>query len=78
MSGFRNIEDYQRSVLRAHYWGGAIEMLLLSDYFQRPFVVYQLISSKQAKKIAVFNEKLHKPVFLLYSNNNHYDALIKK
>lgn len=78
-SGFGSINEYQRLVLQKHYWGGAIEMLLLSDYFQRPFAVYQYISSKEAKKIAVFNEYgPTKPVFLLYSNNNHYDCLIKK
>lgn len=78
LSGFKSIKHYQDSVLKMHYWGGAIEMFLLSDYLQRPFVVYQAINIKHAKKIAVFNEHLIKPVFLLYSNNNHYDCLIKK
>jgi hypothetical protein len=60
--------------LSRQYWGGSIEMMILSDYFRRPIAVYAL----NGKRVAMFREDLlTEPVFLLYTGN-HYDALLKK
>lgn len=72
--------QYSKKLLFKHFWGGALEMMVLAHYFQRPIVVYQEQKiTKVANKITIFREDLQdkEPIYLLYINNNHYACLKK-
>ena len=64
-------------------WGGLLEMKLLSDHFQRSILVYMFVEQKRDKQVDCITEVnpsglqecTIKPLYLLYQNGLHYDAL---
>lgn len=81
-------EQYSHQIL-FHKWGGALEMKLLSDFFNRSIVVYSRSGSRsgsrgsQADRILVVHPSEREecpskgPILLLYSGNSHYDAILE-
>ena len=85
------LPHYCRRIVQPTFWGGEPEMLVLSKMLQVPIYVY--LSTQEAGRggtgyvaIMKYGEKYarpgkdgkrRRPVRLLFSGSNHYDALIK-
>lgn len=75
-----DVEAYAQAI-GEHLWGGLVELKLLADYFQRPFVVYTEQTARMAQKIMVVEPSdknmMVEPVYLLF-RGQHYDALVPR
>lgn len=67
--------------MKAHHWGGAVEMKLLADVLGRPIVVYGDQKGTVAQRLTIVEPMpgtctIQRPVCLLYTHGMHYDALL--
>ncbi|KAK9819967.1 hypothetical protein WJX72_004558 [[Myrmecia] bisecta] len=84
------LPGYCRRLKSAGFWGGNVELLVLSKMLKVPIIVYQT-AAEQGRHDAGFvpivkygeewaksskQRKARRPVRLLYTNGNHYDLLL--
>ena len=70
-------EKYVSLITDKNFWGGTVEMFLLSEHLKRSFTVYKDLRNGKAQKIlslTVDNDE-NKTILLLFNGTNHYDAL---
>lgn len=69
-------EKYTAAISQGNFWGGTVEMFLLSEHLKRSFVVYKDQKNGTGKKILYLVTDTKEPEILLFFNGiNHYDAL---
>lgn len=74
----KQVQEYAQTLSRGHLWGGAIEMRVFCHIYRVDLGVYQA-SSSGLKRISDFaaEQKPRGTVLIIYSNGNHYDALVQ-
>ena len=60
--------------LQTHLWGGAFELTLLADYFQRPVLVFTPHGTLLTDILPRGDCSIEGPIRILYTRN-HYDAI---
>jgi len=74
------LPKYCQRMSKTDFWGGNVELLVLSKMLKVPLVVYleDATGGHGYRPIAKFGEdfKTRRPVRLLYINGNHYDLLL--
>lgn len=70
-------EKYIWEISKGNFWGGTVEMYILSEHLQRSFIVFKDLKNGKGKKIlSILFGNATKPAILLFFNGvNHYDAL---
>lgn len=89
--GYGDLRQYCSELARPQFWGGEVEMMVISKMLKIPIVVYTADESKQQhdqgfKVTAKFGQKYEAspkkgkkgrlPVNLLYTGGNHFDLLV--
>lgn len=88
--GYGDHDEYCRQLAKPSFWGGEVEMMVISKMLKIPIFVYTSDLETKGRGsgfsvIAKFGEKFVKkqgskpgrrPVRLLYTGGNHYDLLV--
>lgn len=75
----QTVQEYARTLAGGYLWGGAIEMRVFCHIWRVDLGVYQVSSGRELKRISDFaaEQKPRGTVLIIYSNGNHYDALVQ-
>jgi hypothetical protein len=74
----KHVREYAQTLRRGQLWGGAIEMRVFCHMYRVDLGVYQAGASG-LKRISDFaaEQMPRGTVLIIYSNGNHYDALLQ-